>query len=467
MRLRILLPLLLVASCGAPDTNAVRFEIGMSGPAKEGWFTADSVQVGLRGSAAPLSWSESLPMTDDDGDGTWEVTVTFGDDAPKIIQYKVFLAGPGVPNGGWERGDNRWMNRETMPVVQRDFEDSPDPIPPSYTGTIVQHASFGSGATVGARDLIVWLPPGYDADPDRRYPVLYLHDGQNVFDRRAASAEWGMDETATTLIGDGGIRPIIMVGVANTADRVLDYTPVPGGFAMQFERTGEGSGSSPLAGTFRMVDDPAVEVEFRGNSRLEVRWPDQDGWIPAFRTEDGWFVPSEETAIRVEAEKNDRVERFTASREMGGGGGEAYARFLVDEVKPFIDATYRTQPGRDGTSIGGSSLGGLITMAIGAWYPDVFGGLLVVSPSVWWGRSAILDLVRDASFSARPTVWLDIGTAEGPNAVQGARALRDALVAKGWTEGVDLAYVEDVGAPHNEDAWAGRADGMLRFLYGR
>jgi predicted alpha/beta superfamily hydrolase len=467
-----LLILLLLASCGSPDRDAsdsrtVRFEIAMTGPSAEGWFDGAADSVGIRGSAPPLSWTESYPLTDEDGDDVWEAEVTFAEDAPTIIQYKLFVEGEGNPNGGWERGDNRWLNRETMRTVRRPYEDSSEPLPATYTGAIVEHTGFGGGDSVRARDLIVWLPPGYEADAGRRYPVLYLHDGQNVFDRRAVGAEWGMDETATRLIEEGAIEPVILVGVANTADRMLDYTPVPGGFTMQFERTGEGRGDSPLAGTFRMVGDEEIQVEIRGRARLEVRWEGESDWIPAFQTEDRWYVPSMETYITADDSADGRVQRFTANRDMGGGGGRAYARFLVEEVKPFIDAMYRTLPDRASTSVGGSSLGGLITMSIGTWHPDVFGGLLVVSPSVWWRDTAIPDMVREASFAERPRIWLDMGTAEGPLALQGVRELRDLLIGKGWTPGEDLAYLEDVGAPHNEDAWAGRAEGMLRFLYGR
>lgn len=86
-------------------------------------------------------------------------------------------------------------------------------------------AAFG----LAARQAIVYLPPGYADDPSRRYPVLYLHDGQNVFDAATAFAgEWHADETAQTLIAAGKVEPLIMVGVYNTSARIDEYTPVKG-----------------------------------------------------------------------------------------------------------------------------------------------------------------------------------------------------------------------------------------------
>lgn len=82
------------------------------------------------------------------------------------------------------------------------------------------------------RTVRVWLPPGYDADASARYPVLYMHDGQNCFDRNTSfiGVEWQVDEAATTLINAGAIEPIIIVGIDNSGvDRALDYLPMAPG----------------------------------------------------------------------------------------------------------------------------------------------------------------------------------------------------------------------------------------------
>ena len=86
------------------------------------------------------------------------------------------------------------------------------------------------------RDLIVWLPPGYETDKDRRYPVLYMHDGQNIIDSETAAfgQEWQVDETADSLISSGLMEPIIVVGIYNTSDRSKEYAP--GDFGTRYMR---------------------------------------------------------------------------------------------------------------------------------------------------------------------------------------------------------------------------------------
>ena len=247
------------------------------------------------------------------------------------------------------------------------------------------HAKFHSEFLPDDRDVLVYLPPGYEAEAGRRYPVLYLHDGQNLFDGATAfirGQDWRVGETAQSLIESNAIEPVIIVGVYNTGrKRVEEYTP---------------------------SRDPRFKV---------------------------------------------------------GGKAGLYGRLLVEELKPFIDSHYRTKSDAKNTGLGGSSLGGLVTMYLGLRYPDVFGKLAVVSPSVWWdGRRILRDV---AAFSAvqHARIWLDMGTDEGANAVAGARSLRDALVSKGWHLDSDLRYFEAEGAKHDEAAWAQRVDPMLRFLF--
>jgi predicted alpha/beta superfamily hydrolase len=94
------------------------------------------------------------------------------------------------------------------------------------TGTVRYHRAL-KGAGIKDRDLIVWLPPGYEADVSRRYAVVYMHDGQNIFDPATSSfgTDWSIDETADELIKKKAIDPIIVVGIYNTSDRMKEYTP--------------------------------------------------------------------------------------------------------------------------------------------------------------------------------------------------------------------------------------------------
>jgi len=262
------------------------------------------------------------------------------------------------------------------------MSDAPDPgIEHTLTGDIRTHHGFHSRYLEHDRTVIVYLPPGYDLESAERYPVFYLHDGQNVFDRATSiGEEWHVDEEAQSLILAGEIAPLIVVGIYNTGvHRIDEYTPTAG------------------------AD--------------------------------------------------------------GGGHADDYGRMLVEELKPFIDSTYKTLPSAASTAVGGSSLGGLLTMYLGIRYPMAFGRLALLSPSVWWDDRAILRLVDALPQKLPMRIWLDAGTAEGERVVADARALRDALVAKGWVVGEDLAYLEEPGGEHNEQSWAARIDTVLKFLF--
>lgn len=170
-----------------------------------------------------------------------------------------------------------------------------------------------------------------------------------------------------------------------------------------------------------------------------------------------------------------RIDEYTPTRAdydgpdgtkiRSAGDAKRYARFVVTELKPFIDARYLTLPGPRTTSLVGSSMGGLVSLYTALWHPRVFGAVAALSPSLWWDdRVALRDF---GSLKRRPDfrVWLDMGTAEpGWEVVQ---YFRDTLVSAGWALGDDLAYREVAGAEHSERAWAARLGDVLEFLVGR
>jgi predicted alpha/beta superfamily hydrolase len=261
----------------------------------------------------------------------------------------------------------------------------------TLTGIIQSHPQFESRILRNRRDVLVYLPPGYGRARRRRFPVLYLQDGQNVFDAATsyAGVEWGADETAQRLIEKKLIEPLIIVAVANTgAQRIHEYAPTRG-----------------------VIDSSA------GRKRRSR------GWL------------------------------------------RRYGRFLIEELKPFIDRTYRTRIDAGSTGLGGSSLGGLATLALGLWFPHVFNRLAVLSPSVWWDECVACRMVSELPKKPPLKIWLDTGTLE--KGWERARELRDQLVAQGWQLDHDLQYVEVEGGDHSERAWAARFEAVLRFLYPR
>ena len=162
-----------------------------------------------------------------------------------------------------------------------------------------------------------------------------------------------------------------------------------------------------------------------------------------------------------------RMAEYTPTRDpkMGGGDGASYGRMLIEELKPAIDRLYRTLPDAKSTGLGGSSLGGLISLFLGFTYPGIFGRLAVMSPSVWWDHRSIFHVVNRQRARPDLRIWLDIGTAEGARHVRDAELLEQALVRQGWRIGIDLAYAKIEAGTHDETAWAARFGDVLRFLF--
>lgn len=304
--------------------------------------------------------------------GSWE-TVEKGPAGEEVDNWVHEVSGPAT----LELQVDTWWDHVGGPFL-----------PEKLTGLIHYHEVQGYRFGLKPRHLIVYLPPGYEEQPQRRYPVLYMHDGQNLMSARTAAfgVEWGVDEAAQQLILSGQIEPLIIVGIYNTEDRILEYTPVP-------------------------------------------------------------------------------------HEPYGGGRAADYGRLLTEVIKPLVDSTYRTRPEPEYTGLAGSSLGGLVSLYLGLERPEIFRRLGVISPSVWWAQRQILEHVGRLQGKPPLRIWLDMGTRERPGAasswrsVEDARALREALTAKGWGLGEDLAYLEAEGAQHNEAAWSARIAQVLHFLY--
>ncbi len=244
--------------------------------------------------------------------------------------------------------------------------------------------SFHSTILPDDRTISVYLPREYESAPERRFPVFYLHDGQNLFDPQTsfvAGHTWRAGSTADEMSSIGKAEPVILVGIANTGlRRMAEYTP-------------------------------------------------------------------------------------TRDYRLGGGEGHTYGRLLRDELKPAIDRTFRTISDARHTGLGGSSLGGLVTLYLGLEHPEVFGKLAVLSPSIWWNQRSILGYVAEFDARTRPRIWLDIGTSEGTRHVRDTELLHRRLVQQGWRPGVDLELLKWDGGVHSEDAWAARFDQVLAFLF--
>jgi predicted alpha/beta superfamily hydrolase len=260
----------------------------------------------------------------------------------------------------------------------------PFPAGHTLTGHFNILRDFRSLALGNTRHVFVYLPPGYDAG-DRRYPVLYMQDGQNLFDPNLSfirGQDWRLDETAQWLIETRAIEPLIIVGIDH-------------------------------AGVGRAYE----------------------------------FAPTRD------------------ARRGEGGGADRYGAMLASELKPWIDARYRTRADAASTGVGGSSMGGLVTLYLALTRSDVFGRAAIMSPSLWWDRRYAITLAREIDHKLPLRIWLDAGTDEGYSTLQNVRMLKNLLIRRGWRAGEDLRYVEVRGGRHSEQDWSARAADMLKYLF--
>lgn len=245
-------------------------------------------------------------------------------------------------------------------------------------GQITLRAASGIARLRGHGDIVVALPPGHGSD-SARYPVVYLHDGQNLFD------------PATSFVGDWGL-----VAALNQLAEAGDEAIVVG-------------------------------IPNRGRRRRYEYSPFRDILH-------------------------------------GGGGGDRYLAFILETVKPLIDASFRTRPERSHTVIAGSSLGGLISLYALCRHPEVFGAAGVQSPALWFANRAIFPFLAQHAVPPSGRVHLDVGTEEGPEALEDVRELHALLLAAGYRPGRELSYVEEPGGRHEEAAWGRRLHAALPFL---
>jgi enterochelin esterase-like enzyme len=177
---------------------------------------------------------------------------------------------------------------------------------------------------------------------------------------------------------------------------------------------------------------------------------------------DGTIAPL--VIVGVDHADEGRIREYTPTRggEPGAGLAARHASFLVEELLPFMQDAYRVSANPAQLGLGGSSLGGLVTLYVASTRPGRFERLLVMSPSIWWDRKVILRQVRREPLPARSRVWLDIGAHEGTATVRDARRLRDVL-----RQQAEVRYVEDADGDHTEDSWARRFGDALQYLFPR
>lgn len=285
-----------------------------------------------------------------------------------------------APYGGY--GNSNYFTSLDVCFVQDGhvFNYTPPPAV-SASRIVVTNVASSWAPAIPGRDIRIYLPRGYDDNPGKRYPVLYLHDGQNVFFPGGAFGSWLADRTADREISQGRLRECILVGIDNTANRLAEYCP---------------PGDSVL-----------------GNA----------------------------------------------------GIADAYANFIIHNVRPTVDTHFRTLTAPRDTLVMGSSMGGLVSAYMG-WETNGFGAIGVMSPSFWTASNFVARIAAGAKRDLR--IYMDFGTQESasPEAWHATWQVYAHWLADNYAPNADLHMVTGCGQAHNEAAWAARLPAALHYLLG-
>lgn len=268
-----------------------------------------------------------------------------------------------------------YSSRHSTVVLQDGRITSYRPRSTAQKGSVQVVRNWRSRILGNSRDVYVYLPRGYQAAGNsRRYPVVYMHDGQNLFGPKAMFGGWRVAEALNGSIAKGRCQEVIVIGLANTSQRMQEY------------------------------------------------------------------IPPED-----------------------GGRADEYLRFVVEEIKPWVDSRYRTLRDAANTAVMGSSLGGIVSLYMGWQRPDVFGKVGSLSGS-YWLKKFTAKMAKDSKKALK--IWLDSGNAgASQDGMEGTVAVRDLLLKKGYSLSGDLQHFIDYGAQHNELYWRGRVHRAFEFLF--
>lgn len=248
---------------------------------------------------------------------------------------------------------------------------------------------------IGPRNVEIMLPPGYD--PELKYDVLYMHDGQNVFDPFTAYAgvDWGVDEQVVKLQNENKIRPVIVVVSWCTEKRFFEYMP----------------------------NKPVQDIK----------------------------------ALKNSGKLNEDLL------------SDNYLKFIINELKPFVDKNFNTYQTPDHTFIMGSSMGGLISCYAICEYPEVFGGAACLSTH-WPAYDGIfLKYIKDnLPDPSTHKIYFDYGTVTLDSLYEPYQKQADEMMkTRGFMDGKNWVTRKFEGAAHNENAWNARVNIPIEFFLGK
>ncbi len=270
----------------------------------------------------------------------------------------------------------------------------------SDKGKVEMYKNFES-KYVDTRNVEVFLPLGYNANSSEKYKVLYIHDGQNVFNPETSytGVDWGVDEAIDSLMKAGKIKNTIVIAPWNTPKRFVEYMP-----------------KSPS----ELTESQEMKDELKKKYGYDNLYSDE------------------------------------------------YLKFLVEELKPFIDSTYNTYTDMANTSIMGSSMGGLISLYAICEYPDVFGSAGCISthwPVEVLGEAYMANLPSSLPSPSNHKIYFDYGTKTLDSIYEPYQDRVDVMmIEKGYVKEHNWETKKFEGASHSEESWKARIHIPLEFL---
>ncbi|HOP05601.1 MAG TPA: alpha/beta hydrolase-fold protein [Tenuifilaceae bacterium] len=357
-----------------PAQVVFRLQIPENTPRGSSFYLAGSINNWVPGDAV-FQFKESQPG---------ELLLTI-DSVPKHFEYKICrgtwndveVDSTGMDIKNREYSDSLGKNIQICVKAWRDRIPAKNIVSTASENVHYLPTSIEIPQLKRRRTVRVYFPPNYSSS--QGFPVIYMFDGQNLFDNSTAfSGEWKVDETLDSLYRNRAFSCIVVAIYHGDAERLNELTP----------------------------------------------WP------------------------------NTKKE---------GGDGEKFAKFIVKDLKPYIDEHYRTLPDRDNTVIMGSSLGGLMSLYMALEYPDVFGRAGVLSPSLWWSDEVYehVDRFKKKRFQK---FYISAGLNESPETNKNIEKVKKLLEVKGYSENELKVIVDPVGE-HNEEFWSGEFKNAVKWLF--
>lgn len=316
-------------------------------------------------------------------DGQYEITLDLSD-GPAKVEYK-------YNRGGWESVELGRYGESALNHIRYVAADwsVPDRVTNWASSglhyreellpqIVILNEAFEIPDLIRTRRVAALLPHDY-YKTDKHYPVLYLQDGQNLYEDFAAYGSWGVDKQLASMAGRG-MGDIIVIAIDHADDkRISEFTP-------------------------------------------------------------------------------------TFKNRLGRGEGREYIRFLAETLKPYIDDKFRTRPEAEHTGIGGSSLGGLISIYAGIIYPQVYDRLLIFSPSLWVTPNIPFRVMK-LTHKFRGRIYLYGGEAESKTMVPNMMRFKKELLRQ--TQGSDVKFRVEVDpeGQHNEARWGKEFPKAVEWLF--